>query len=218
VAADINRDGNLDLVVAIADETVGEAIGRISVWLGKGDGTFQQEKVVIPGVNVLGLAVADLNHDGKPDLVFSTPTGSSSNPGVSLAVVLGAGDGTFSTPVSFPVNNTVFTSPSVAIGDLDGDGNEDIAVGGGSIFFGDGKGGFPARRDYEMRGSGSIILTDFDGDGKTDIVFTDAGNSQIISAATLTVFFGDGGGKFAAPALILPPGSDGVCSRRTRGG
>jgi hypothetical protein len=210
VAADVNGDGNVDLVIASTYHTLTSAAPLgIAVFLGKGDGTFQQEKVVIPGVNVLGLAVADLNHDGKPDLAFSTSTGSSSNPGVSLAVVLGAGDGTFSTPVSFPVNNTVFTSPSVAIGDLDGDGNEDIAVGGGSIFFGDGKGGFPARRDYGG-GGGSIILTDFDGDGKTDIVFTDGGNSQIIYGGTLTVLFGQGGGKFAAPALILPPSSDGV--------
>ncbi len=44
----------------------------IAVFLGKGDGTFQPEKVVIPDVNVLGLAVDDVNHDGKPDLTFSS--------------------------------------------------------------------------------------------------------------------------------------------------
>jgi hypothetical protein len=42
------------------------------VFLGKGDGTFQPEKVVIPDVNVLGLAVDDVNHDGKPDLALSS--------------------------------------------------------------------------------------------------------------------------------------------------
>jgi len=39
VAADINGDGNLDLVAAIPDATSGDAIGRISVWLSKGDGS-----------------------------------------------------------------------------------------------------------------------------------------------------------------------------------
>ena len=68
-------------------------------------------------------------------------------------------------------------SDSVAVGDVNGDGIPDIVTAGGSILFGDGKGGFPTRRDYASSASGFVMLADFDGDGKTDILIG-AGNPR----------------------------------------
>ena len=112
-------------------------------------------------------------------------------------MALGNGDGTFGAPVSIEVN----AGGRLAIGDVNGDGNEDIVTEGGSILFGDGKGGFPTRRDYVLPG-GSVIPTDFDGDGKIDIVFASGGDSQIIYGGNLAVFFGQGGSEFAAPPYL----------------
>jgi uncharacterized protein (TIGR03437 family) len=209
-AADINGDGNLDLVVATTPDPDLATTGKISVLLGKGEGSFQPEQIALSGPYVAGMAVADLNHDGKLDLAFSTV---SELVGVGIAngvsVVLGAGDGTFSNPASYPVAFNSQRNPiAVAIGDLDGDGNADIVVTGGdytvqtdcSILFGDGKGAFPTRRNYLLPSQSSIILTDFDGDGKTDIVIAE-GDPQILYGSTVTVLFGKGDGEFAAPPL-----------------
>ena len=209
-AADVNGDGNVDLVVATTPDPNQEFTGEISVFLGKGDGSFQSQKVAWSGPYVAGLAVADLNQDGKPDLVFST----ASSTGAGLSVALGAGNGTFSTPVSYSVAATEANlGLAVAIGDLDGDGYQDIVVNGLSILFGDGKGGFPRRRDYAAGNpsAADVVLTDFDGDGITDIVIA-AGDSQILYPspfdASIEVLFGRGNGEFAAPPLSLIPGSN----------
>jgi len=190
VAADLNGDGNLDLVFATSlyDPSEGVPLG-IVVLLGKGDGTFQPTNVVVPGVTAMG--VADLNHDGKPDLAFTS---------ASVSVALGNGDGTFASPVNYPATG----GNSIAIGDVNGDGNEDIVVEGGSILFGDGKGGFPGRRGYAFGGGpgSSLILTDLDGDGKIDVVIAGGGDSRVVYGDDVTVFFGQGGGEFAAPPFL----------------
>ncbi len=88
----------------------------------------------------------------------------------------------------------------VAIGDLNGDGIPDIATASGSILFGDGKGGFPTRRDYSSNGAGSVVIADFDGDGLPDLIFGN-GNATFLSGSALdpsaTVLFGSGKGAFA---------------------
>jgi VCBS repeat protein len=95
------------------------------------------------GVSPQSVAEADVNRDGKVDLVVSNSAG--------VAVVLGRGDGTFEAKTQFGVGG----GGSVAVGDLNGDGNLDLVTGNGwyqhtlSVLLGDGNGIFGSRADYE---------------------------------------------------------------------
>ena len=199
VVSDLNGDGKPDLIVV---GSFGSPQAEISVFYGNGDGTLQPERILASGSNYMDLAVADLNDDGKQDLVFTArkSLSGSANAGPVVAVELGNGDGTFGVPTEYLVAN----GDSVAIGDMDGDGNLDIVVSGLTVLFGDGKGSFPRRSDYWQDGSGSIMLTDLDGDGKPDIVVGD-GIPSALTGYGFSAMFNRGGGKFSgAPVTSIP--------------
>jgi hypothetical protein len=115
VARDLNGDGRLDLVTA---NSLGDGV---SVLLGNGDGTFKPEVRYGAGVGSApnAVAVADVNGDGKPDLV----TANNGTDGVS--VFLGNGNGTFQPAMSYGAGQKPF---GIAAGDLDGNGLADVAV------------------------------------------------------------------------------------------
>ncbi len=138
----------------------------------------------------------------------------------AVAVFLGNGDGTFQTAKIYPILPTLTSTPSlapVAIGDLNGDGIPDIATASGSILFGDGKGGFPTRRDYSSNGAGSVVIADFDGDG-LDLIFGN-GNATFLSGSararpSATVLFLRSPAKEHSPAYASRAAST---PRRTMG-
>jgi FG-GAP-like repeat/Putative Ig domain len=115
VAADFNGDGKLDLVVANQDDST------LTILLGNGDGTFTPAtgSPVAVGINPDALAAADLNSDGKLDLVVANDS--------SLTILLGNGDGTFTPAAGSPI--ALGASPySVAVGDFNSSGRLGIAV------------------------------------------------------------------------------------------
>ena len=186
--ADLNADGNLDLIVS------NRISGTVSALLGNGDGTFQAQKLFTAISAPWGIAVGDLNGDGIPDLIVG-------NLGTGLNIALGNGDGTF-TVTSINVGNCPL-NPVLA--DVNGDGKLDIIVGnecgsGILVFLGNGNGTFQA--PTTLNGSTdvySLVVADFDGDGILDIVAA----NRITS--TIDVYKGTGSGNFAAvvqyPAL-----------------
>ena len=144
------------------------------------------------------IAVADLNRDGHPDIVFTTDNGGAA----FVGVVLGAGDGTFSTPVAYAVAG----AEAVAIGDLNGDGIPYIVTSGVTALLGDGKGGFSNRRDTWLEAYGNLIVTDFDGDGMADVVVA-SGDAEVMAGDAVAVLHGLGNGTFAGPPVSLIPNS-----------
>jgi hypothetical protein len=201
---DVNRDGKLDIVVARSAQSL--PINTmypgtdLSVLLGNGDGTFRQAM----DFSTLGnpptttkdnfIALADVNHDGKLDLIGD------------WGVALGKGDGSFDTPIPLPASTRGFVT-QISGGDFNHDGVLDLAVGVSSynssgtgavgtvyILLGNGKGSFTIKGQAQLGGTtqiNALTVADMNSDGKPDLI--------IESPQFLTIRLGVGDGSFAAP-------------------
>ncbi len=203
---DLNGDHKLDIAVGTAG-LGGSSDTTIATFLGNGDGTFQPgPSTALTGLPV-AVAAADLNGDGKLDLVV-TLNGNVFSLGHDIAVALGNGDGTFATP-----SYILAAGNSIAIGDMNADGIPDI-VTTGTILFGDGTGSFPKRQDYNdpqvfsVTAPGSVILTDFNADGRLDVVIAGGTPALLtgLAGSTITVLFGQADGTYFGPAISIAPG------------
>ena len=135
VTGDFNRDGKSDLAVSAAT--------GIFIMLGKGDGTFSlAPNPQNPGHGGYGfeessLALADLNGDGKSDLIALNRNFGLQPSYSDIEWGLGNGDGTFQGPPgnvnpcvqsSACLGLSYFSYGSLAVGDFNGDGHPDLAV------------------------------------------------------------------------------------------
>jgi hypothetical protein len=113
VVADVNGDGNPDLVVAnnCAEGGCNSCNnGSVAVLLGNGDGTFQAAATFAQGgTGGNYVAVGDVNGDGKLDLVVINECNNPNNQfcGSDAEVFLGNGDGTFESPVTYNIGGTL---------------------------------------------------------------------------------------------------------------
>ena len=201
LARDFDGDGKLDLAVAVYPSH------QILFFKGTGSPgtiTFNAPVVTSTTHQPQGLQAADLDGDGKPDLITSNPADN------TVSVLLNKNvqsTGMFEPPVNYPVG----TNPlDVAIGDVDGIHGPDIVVGNNGsatigVLLNNGDGTFGAMTSFSARLRPlGLYLADFDGDGKLDVVA--AGNEcnsppPTISGGGCMVFMkGQGNGAFAVPA------------------
>jgi hypothetical protein len=135
--ADFNADGKLDLAVTYSVASAGGGPATpVAILLGNGDGTFHNglggSFGVNPGLGAQELAAADINHDGKLDLVtVGNLVSVGTISGATISVLYGNGDGSFTTGQNFVAFPGSVSNPTpFAVGDFNGDGYPDIALAG----------------------------------------------------------------------------------------
>jgi hypothetical protein len=192
VSADFNGDGKLDIVYGHWDP-LNTLQGGLAFVPGNGDGTFGTPVTISssspsPGTTMF---MADLNMDGKPDVIWGG------------AIYLGKGDGTFNQqPLNVPVaanNGSV-----LAVGDLNGDGVPDIVVSSNTqtdksinIYAGNGDGTFQTMPFYTTSQSvlaSTVLIGDVNGDGHPDLVLENIKDN----VTSILLLLGDGKGNFVA--------------------
>src|SRR6185503_1303018 len=192
--ADFNHDGMPDVVTA---DYHGNSV---SVLLGNGTGMLAAKAsyATLPEADTSNLAVGDLN------VIATNPQKA------SMSVFLGHADGTLDPAIDVPLGIEGNYHPfSPAIGDFDGNGTADVAVGDiitGPIIvrLGNGDGTFGEEKSYNPGGLGPNVLlaTDINRDGVIDIVSANRGGISVSVLLGRT----DHSGTFRK-AIVSPTGA-----------
>lgn len=182
-------------------------VSRLRIATTAGSGTFGTATSYTVGAGPRNVQVADLNRDGKLDIVTLDVTDG------TLSMLLGNGDGTFAARTTLP------TAPAnagpYAIGDVNGDGKLDIVVfnpngfpdavlGAGSldVLPGNGDGTFGAAISSVSRSASavtSVILGEVNGDGALDAIMHNQANVVFLA--------GNGNATFGGQTVVMTAGS-----------
>lgn len=180
--ADLDRDGNLDLVVS------NDSPDRKLLYLNDGKGTFHLSGTFgSPKWPTRYVTLADLNGDHYPDIIAA-------NRGEPSFVCFNDGKGRFPSCRELPTQSATI----IVAADLDGDGAIDLFVphrdgGRGQIFWNDGKGNFPQVTDFGLPKSWvrAAASGDLNGDGRPDLVIGDERQGTFVFLNSGRRQFGD---------------------------
>ena len=211
-AADMDGDGDIDII--------GEVNYQYKLYLNDGEGNFTPTDLSIDFRWYDTMAVGDVNGDGKLDVVVG-------NDYLANVLYLNDGEGDpFDTVTAMPIGTDIYGASSIALGDMDGDGDLDVVFGNTSIitklYLNDGDDnpfdslttGIPigTRVPGESIMTTAIAIGDVDGDGDLDVV---TGNSaQAVGGTTLVgapnkLYLNDGGDEpFSSLTPGIPIGTD----------
>jgi uncharacterized repeat protein (TIGR01451 family) len=214
--ADFDGDKKSDL--AVCDST------NLNIFISNGDGTFQAPKATALSSGCKGLFTADFNGDSKPDLGLVISDGLTTG---GIQILLGKGDGTFSTGAL--ISDTGVHTPVAT--DLNHDGKVDLVASKSQVscqsgpptvcqatvaivvFLGNGDGTF--QKEQTITGvtfgvpsgrnpSAEFVVGDFNGDGKPDLAYQLPADPTPISG----ILLGRGDGSFSSSVADVPlPGN-----------
>ena len=186
-SGDFNGDHHVDLVILTGDD--------IAILRGDGAGNFTTPTIFPAGphFSFTNMAVADVNADGKLDVVRSAYEDSSLTKG-QLFTLLGDGAGSLGAPNSIQTDGHL---RDMAFADFNGDGKLDLAASAGfsvSVMQGDGTGSFGGEVRYQPAGvvnTAAIGVADFNGDGKADLATARSNTGKV------ALLLNDGNGLFS---------------------
>ena len=201
-AADFNGDGHPDLAALVSVNT-GQAFSTsVVIALGDGNGSFHPTATYTPPYGGgSALAVGDLNGDGIPDLVVYGVSLTSSASNTGLMVYTGKGDGTLK-QASFYTDPGGGIPTGLCLADIRSVGTLDIVEGlwfassstppGGVVTrLGNGDGTFEDPVTISLRQDDipmSMVVGDFNGDGRIDIAATAMSNAALTAAGAASQF------------------------------
>jgi len=190
-SADLNGDGRPDLVTSGG----GACCTPIGVFLNRGDASFGPPRWYVSGGGIIpvtggapdSVEIADLNGDGKPDLV-AVNVDAADLDGIGVSVLLNRGDGSFGSRRDYRVAGNLVR---LAIGDVNGDGRPDLAAADNasnavSLFLNKGHGRFQARRDYAAGdpsrdvAASDVAISDLNGDRRPDFLTTNYSSVSVL--------------------------------------
>ena len=183
-SGDFNGDGRTDLVALNSSEPL-----KYQIYLGNGLGGFTAQAPVTAAFNSSKIFTSDLDRNGTADFVGVDSAG-------TIATYLGNGDGTFAAPI---LSNAGASIGDFALGRFNGDNLPDIvAIQGNALVLhknlGGGQFDGPGVQFFTMSSSGlRLASTDFNSDGRDDVVATDVLNGA-------SVAYSNGDGTFTADA------------------
>ena len=217
VVGDFNGDGKSDLAVANVGSTNVSVLinqgnpptgpnGAIFLLPGNNDGTFQAPVQIQADRYPASVAVADLNGDGKSDLILGDAVNG------TLTILMGKGDGTFQKPSTVTLTSAVVAA--LAVGDFNADKNVDIvaAVLSGPVFILSGKGDGSFQAPVQITTAATsphLLVGNFDADSKLDLVVrsetprpSPCRRPPCIGFDRFQVLGGNGDGTFNPPTLV----------------
>ena len=163
---DVDADGKLDIAATPQTNPAG-----IRFWQGDGGTTWTNKSVGLPLTGTyFGIRIADMNKDGRKDLVVAAPAG----------VKVYTANADLSWTDNSSGLNTAYSTWNVRVADFDKDGNMDILTSkqasgvrvftgnggaGGTLTFTEESSGLPNANDYE-----AIAVGNVDRDGNPDII------------------------------------------------
>jgi len=199
-AQSLRGNGKADIVVAQRCNSANNIIGNTFLYLGNGDGTFQAATQLSPGFGCPNVvAIADMNGDGKPDIVFAGGDTDINAMSGYVAVFLGNGDGTFQTAKTITVPAFVGSLPTgIAVAPLVANSSAAGVVLGelgpfGDLFLlpGNGDGTFNTSNAFNVFAginSRELEITDLTGLGLPDLLLTSGGAEANGSQLSVQVF------------------------------
>ncbi|MCB9762948.1 MAG: VCBS repeat-containing protein [Alphaproteobacteria bacterium] len=212
-SADLDQDGYPDLVLATDRRGSDFAVDAYVYWggpSGYGGADGASDRLALPTQGASALLVRDLDGDGLLDVAFAHRRASSGDYGTDSRVYWGSG---LSARVAgYRVELPTEGASALAAGDLDGDGQLDLAfaserqasggLGSTSVIYWGGQGvnHFDAsvRTEVDCKAATDVAIADVDGDGRQDLVLANRQRSNGNYRTDSEIFWGDGTRSFTS--------------------